>query len=73
MAESTHSESDEESKTQRQNPFFGLSEEEIIETVLNQHKPSRNPFVRGVWISVGSIGVLFAIIGIFFPRNLLPP
>ena len=67
MAESTHSKSDEESKTQHPYPFFGLSEEEIIETVLNQHKPSRNPFVRGVWITVGSIGVLFAIIGIFLP------
>ena len=67
MAESTHSKSDEESKTQPPYPFFGLSEEEIIETVLNQHKPSRNPFVRGVWITVGSIGVLFAIIGIFLP------
>lgn len=67
MAESTHSKSDEESKTQRPNSFFGLSEEEIIEAVLNQHKPSRNPFVRGLWITVGSIGVLFAIIGIFLP------
>ena len=67
MAESTHSKSDEESKTQPPYPFFGLSEEEIIETVLSQHKPSRNPFVRGVWITVGSIGVLFAIIGIFLP------
>ncbi|MDG1555153.1 MAG: YbaN family protein [Candidatus Poseidoniaceae archaeon] len=67
MAESTHSKSGEESETQQPDPFFGLSEEEIIETVLNQHKPSRNPFVRGIWITVGSIGVLFAIIGIFLP------
>lgn len=67
MAESTHSKSGEDSKTQQRDSFFGLSEEEIIEKVLNQHKPSRNPFVRGVWITVGSIGVLFAIIGIFLP------
>ena len=67
MAESTHSKSDEESKTQHPSPFFGLSEEAIIESVLDEHKPSRNPFVRGLWITVGSIGVLFAIIGIFLP------
>ena len=67
MADSTHSKSNKDSKTQQPNPFFDLSEEEIIEAVLNQHKPSRNPFVRGTWITVGSIGVIFAIIGIFLP------
>jgi uncharacterized membrane protein YbaN (DUF454 family) len=49
------------------NPFLYLAEEEIIQRVLNEHKPSRNPFVRGVWIIIGSLGVLFAVIGIFLP------
>ena len=29
------------------NPFLHLTEEEIIQRVLGEHKPSRNPFVRG--------------------------
>ena len=49
------------------NPFLHLTEEEIIQRVLGEHKPSRNPFVRGIWIIIGSIAVLFAVIGIFVP------
>ena len=49
------------------NPFLHLTEEEIIQRVLNEHKPSRNPFIRGVWITIGSVAVAFAVIGIFVP------
>ena len=67
MVEVSPSKSSNDSIALKQNPFDGLSEEAIIESVLDEHKPSRNPFVRGLWITVGSIGVLFAIIGIFLP------
>tara|TARA_B110001452_G_C15224154_1_gene424325 strand:- start:1568 stop:2083 length:516 start_codon:yes stop_codon:yes gene_type:complete len=49
------------------NPFLNLTEEQIIQSVLGEHKPSRNPFVRGLWIVIGSLGVVFAVIGIFIP------
>jgi uncharacterized membrane protein YbaN (DUF454 family) len=49
------------------NPFLNLTEVEIIQQVLSEHKPSRNPFVRGLWIVIGSLGVVFAVIGIFVP------
>ncbi|MBT5391760.1 MAG: YbaN family protein [Euryarchaeota archaeon] len=48
-------------------PLSNLSEEEIIQQVLSEHKPSRNAFIRGLWISIGSIAVLFAVIGVFIP------
>ena len=67
MVEVSPSKSSNDSIALKQNPFDGLSEEAIIESVLDEHKPSRNPFVRGLWITVGSIGVLFAVIGIFVP------
>ena len=49
------------------NPFLNLTEEEIIQRVLGEHKPSRNSFIRGLWIVVGSLAVVFAVIGIFIP------
>lgn len=67
MVEVSPSKSSNDSIAPKQNPFDGLSEEAIIESVLDEHKPSRNPFVRGLWITVGSICVLFAVIGIFVP------
>ena len=42
-------------------------DEAIIQRVLSEHKPSRNPFIRGLWISFGSLAVVFAIIGIIVP------
>ncbi len=50
-----------------ESPFLHLAEEEIIQRVLGEHKPSRNPFVRGLWIVIGSLAVVFAVIGIFVP------
>jgi len=67
MVASNSSESTEEGVQSPQNPFLSLSEEEIIQRVLGEHKPSRNPFVRGLWIIIGSLGVVFAVIGIFVP------
>jgi hypothetical protein len=49
------------------NPFLNLTEEEIILRVLGEHKPSRNSFIRGLWIVIGSLAVVFAVIGIFIP------
>ncbi len=52
-------------------PIFdeGLSslDETVIQRVLAEHKPSRNPFIRGLWVSFGSLAVIFAIIGIIVP------
>ena len=67
MVASNSSESPEEDGESPQNPFLSLSEDEIIQRVLGEHKPSRNPFVRGLWIVIGSLGVVFAVIGIFVP------
>ena len=64
---SNSSESAEEGGESPQNPFLSLSEDEIIQRVLGEYKPSRNPFVRGLWIVIGSLGVVFAVIGIFVP------
>ena len=43
------------------------SDEAVIKRVLSEHKQSRNPFIRGLWISFGSLAVIFAIIGIVVP------
>ena len=44
-----------------------LSDESLIDAVLSEHKPSKNPAVRGLWIFFGSIFVVFGIIGILVP------
>ena len=43
------------------------SDEEVVNRVLAEHKPSRNPLVRGVWIVLGSLAVVFAVIGLVVP------
>ena len=35
------------------------SDDVVVQRVLSEHKPSRNPVVRGVWIGVGSLAVVF--------------
>jgi uncharacterized membrane protein YbaN (DUF454 family) len=45
----------------------GLSPEEMVEAVLSEHKPSRNPLVRAIWVVLGIIFVVFAYIGILIP------
>ena len=47
--------------------YEGLTDDEMIETILSMHKPSANPLVRTVWVVAGSVFVLFAGIGIFLP------
>ena len=43
------------------------STEAIIEMVLSEHKPTRNPVARVIWVILGTIFVIFAYIGIFVP------
>jgi uncharacterized membrane protein YbaN (DUF454 family) len=45
----------------------GLSPEKVIEAVLSEHQPSRNPLVRGIWAILGTIFVVFAYIGVLVP------
>ena len=45
----------------------GLSDEEILEAILDLHKPSKNPVVRWLWTALGSIFVVFAAIGTILP------
>ena len=47
--------------------YAALSDGEVIDQVLANHKPSANPIVRIVWIVVGSIFVVFAAVGVFVP------
>lgn len=67
MVSADHSPNSENVKVDTSLQYANLTEKQLIEAILNEHKPSRNPFVRGVWITIGSIGVLFAVIGIFVP------
>ena len=45
----------------------GKSDEEILEYILDLHKPSRNILVRWVWNVLGFIFVVFAAIGTIVP------
>ena len=45
----------------------GMDDDAIILHVLAEHKPSRNPIVRLLWVSVGCLAVVFAFIGIIVP------
>ena len=47
--------------------YESLTDSEVIETVLAQHKPSANPLVRTIWVVIGSIFVVFAVIGVILP------
>ena len=42
-------------------------DEVVIQRVLSEHKPSKKAFIRGLWVVVGSIAVVFAVIGIVVP------
>ena len=44
-----------------------LSDEEILEFILDMHKPSKNPVVRWLWTGLGLIFVVFAAIGTIVP------
>ena len=45
----------------------GLSDEEILEFILDMHKPSKNPVVRWLWTGLGNIFIAFAAIGAIVP------
>ena len=47
--------------------YEGLPDEEILGCILDMHKPSKNPVVRWLWTSLGSIFVVFAAIGTVVP------
>ena len=47
--------------------FEGKSDDEILEYILDLHKPSRNVLVRWVWNVLGFIFVVFAAIGTIVP------
>ncbi len=42
-------------------------DEVVIQRVLAEHKPSRNPLARILWIGIGGLAVIFAVIGIVIP------
>ena len=44
-----------------------ISTEAIIEMVLSEHKPTKNPIAKVIWVILGTIFVIFAYIGIFVP------
>tara|TARA_B100000767_G_scaffold120991_1_gene115369 strand:- start:1629 stop:2141 length:513 start_codon:yes stop_codon:yes gene_type:complete len=44
-----------------------MDDEVIIRRVLGEHKPSRSPLVRLLWVSIGCLAVVFAFIGIIIP------
>ena len=68
---STHNVSSSSPRKQRASDlaerYLSLSDQEVIEEVLAEHKPSANPVVRSIWIALGSIFVVFAAIGVFLP------
>ncbi len=45
----------------------GLPNEEILDLILDMHKPSKNPVVRWLWTGLGIIFVVFAAIGTIVP------
>ena len=45
----------------------GKSDEEILDYILDLHKPSRNILVRWIWNVLGGIFVIFAAIGTVIP------
>ena len=47
--------------------FEDLSDNEVLEAILDMHKPSKNPVVRWLWTGLGSIFVVFAAIGTVLP------
>ena len=47
--------------------YASLSDDEVVQQVLANHKPSANPVVRIVWVVFGSIFVVFAAVGVFLP------
>ena len=68
---STHAVSSSAQRKERANAlalkYLSLSDHEVIQEVLAEHKPSANPLVRSFWIAFGSLFVVFAGIGVLLP------
>jgi len=47
--------------------YQSLSDAQVVEAVLADHKPSANPIVRTAWVVAGSLFVVFAGIGLLLP------
>lgn len=47
--------------------YAALTDDEVVQAVLDEHKPSANPVVRSLWVGFGSIFVVLAGIGVFVP------
>lgn len=47
--------------------YQNLTDVEVVNAVLADHKPSANPIVRTGWIAAGSLFVVFAAIGVVVP------
>ena len=47
--------------------YSTMNDDEVVEAVLSEHKPSANPLVRGAWVAAGSLFVIFAGIGLIVP------
>ena len=47
--------------------YAALTDDEVIQAVLSEHKPSANPIVRSLWVGFGSVFVVLAAIGVFVP------
>ena len=47
--------------------YAALTDGEVIQAVLAEHKPSGNPVVRSLWVGFGSVFVVLAAIGVFVP------
>lgn len=47
--------------------YAALTDGEVIQAVLAEHKPSANPIVRSLWVGFGSVFVVLAGIGVFVP------
>jgi uncharacterized membrane protein YbaN (DUF454 family) len=47
--------------------YAALTDGEVIQAVLAEHKPSANPVVRSLWVGFGSVFVVLAGIGVFVP------
>lgn len=39
----------------------------VLEKIVSEHKPSKNPVIRLLWIIFGSAAVVLAAIGVFLP------
>lgn len=44
-----------------------IAHDELLEKIVAEHKPSKNPIIRVLWVIFGSLAVVLATIGAFLP------